>query len=193
MLQEVNNSTKLNNVTPPRSKKLKESILALQYLLGENQELVESQREELVSSVMERAHKPLTNARAWDKVKEFLTAALTSFGSDSYPKRVTDVPRDILDIDDQLFFSRLGHIADSWPILVEYAAQAVEWARKHFQDTVKKEAKILQGKIMSLQRRQCVEQIKYKVDGEKKRQMDQLRVTLLEVLKSSSAVVPTGR
>ncbi len=194
MLHEVNGLTKLDQVTTTRYKKLKEKILALHYLLGENDSLDDQERNELVASIMDNGldKQSSSTAGAWviNKAKGFFSSLM---GSDSAPTRVTDVPRVILADHDRVFLSRLSQIADTWPMLAEVATQAAELAREHFQDTVKKEAKTLQTKIKSIQRKECQELITRKVDSEKKRELEQLRVTLLEALKSSGPAVPAGR
>lgn len=194
MLLDVNDLPKLNHVTPNRFKKLKEKILALHYLLSQNDGLDQHEREELVSSIMEDGldKQSSTAAGAWaiNKAKKFFGSLI---GADSSPTRVADVPRVIFEVHDRVFLSRLGQITDTWPILAEVATRAAESARDHFQDTVKKEAKTLQARIASIQRNQCQEWIKRKADGEQKSKLEQLRVTLLKALKFSGPTVATDR
>ena len=194
MLREVNGSTKLNHVSNNRYKKSKEKILALNYLLGQNDDLNEREREALVASILDNGldKQSSSTAGAWviNKAKGFFGSFM---GADSPPTRVVDVPRMILEDHDKVFLSHLGRIADNWPILAEVATRVVELARDHFRDAVKKEAKTLQMKILSLQRKECQELITRKIDSGKQRRLEELRVTLLAAFKSSNCSHSTTR
>ncbi|RPD81278.1 hypothetical protein L226DRAFT_549908 [Lentinus tigrinus ALCF2SS1-7] len=194
MLQEVNESTKLNQVTSGRFGKLKDRLLGLDYLLGVNEDLDEHERKELVESIIDHGlDKQLSAAAGTWMINKAKAVFGSLMGSDSSPTRVTDVPREILQVHDSVFLSRLGHIADMWPMLAQVATRAAGLARHHFQDTVKKEAKTLQAKIMKIQRGGCFDWIKRSIDGSQKHQLEQLRVNLLEALKASSPRVPGAK
>ncbi|KAI0751604.1 hypothetical protein C8Q80DRAFT_1158354 [Daedaleopsis nitida] len=190
LLDQVKDHKELNQVSAARFKKLKEKMLALDFLLRENADLNEARREELVTSILKHGHDKQFSASAWNKAKGILTHL---FGSEGSPSRVTDVPKAVFEENDGSFLSRLGHIADAWPVLAETATEIAEAAQRHFLEFVKKEAKALKTRIISIQRSQCIDRITRKNDGERNRALETLRVELLEKLRLDGPQVASAR
>ncbi|EJF62764.1 hypothetical protein DICSQDRAFT_57253 [Dichomitus squalens LYAD-421 SS1] len=182
LIDEVLAIQKLNGVTTDRYKTIKERILVLDYLLTADTGMSEKERADLVVSTLRDGYpKPWQSRAGWSrKVVGFMFG-----GTDSSTPRTIDVPEDVLDVDDQAFFSRLPSIVDRSPLLAEPAASATELAAQHFSTTIKKEAQDLSRRIRTIQRDTCKAQITRQSQIDEENQLEALRVDILATLRSS--------
>ncbi|KAH9912631.1 uncharacterized protein BXZ73DRAFT_56103, partial [Epithele typhae] len=185
----------LHGVTTKKFKRTKENLIALDYLLGENLDHLNSQKQkELVESVLnhgvDKQSSPLSPG-FW-VIKTARSVLGSIFGADSQSS-VADIPHTFFSQPDDVFLARLHSISDKWPVLSELTDKALAQAKEHFMTAITKEARSLQSKVQSAQRRLLSNEIDRKVDGAKRQKLEDLRSSVLAVIASDNMDVSTAR
>ncbi|PIL36989.1 hypothetical protein GSI_00681 [Ganoderma sinense ZZ0214-1] len=185
LIHEASKVRRLNAVTADRYNILKERILGLDYLFSMETNLTNHERRELVSTTLRDGFdRPLKSG-----VRRLINASKRAFafviGTESSASRAVDVPENVVNVDDDDFLLRLPDIVGRSPLLLESGMEITELAMKYFSTTVEREAKDLARNIQKIQRKTFREQITRECQIAEKKQLEDLRVGILCVLRSN--------
>ncbi|KAI0774120.1 hypothetical protein C8Q74DRAFT_810377 [Fomes fomentarius] len=188
-------ASKLRSINHLKYKILKERILALDHLLVETPQLVDEQRVELVSNVLDNGFEKGSSGPGGSWTIQMKGALNKYLGFSIFGENAPRVPKAVLEVDDDAFLSEsyLSAIADRSPALAESVSKAVEHAQQHFRDVIQRETRSLLPNIQNIQRNGCRSQIDSKVEAEKTQRLEELRVQLLKELMSSMSSVSASK